>query len=173
RQQGPEEHSAEHDARPAEDVGCPRLPEPGQPRITPRLRLPWSGRRALRGLGGVPLGDAHAATPLRWRALSGGLPMAANGLSGLRAQRNRCAGVAAESACVSSPLRGPSKPVRPTRLADFTGEVPCRRGLPRFDAPAVVSTLQRLYGGAEFDTHQELGVRSVKAAAANGGLPLA
>ena len=35
------------------------------------------------------------------------------------------------------------------------------------------STLQQLYDGAEFEAYQELGVWSVKAAAANGGLPLA
>jgi len=35
------------------------------------------------------------------------------------------------------------------------------------------STLQQLYDGAEFEAYQELGVCSVKAAAANGGLPLA
>jgi hypothetical protein len=35
------------------------------------------------------------------------------------------------------------------------------------------STLQQLYDGAEFEAYQELGVWSVKAAAAHGGLPLA
>ena len=35
------------------------------------------------------------------------------------------------------------------------------------------STLQQLYDGAEFEAYQELGVWSVKAAAAEGGLPLA
>jgi len=34
-------------------------------------------------------------------------------------------------------------------------------------------TLQQLYDGAEFEAYQELGVWSVKAAAAEGGLPLA
>ena len=76
RQQGPVGHAAEHDAQPAEDVGGPRLPEPGQPRI---VHAPaFSGRipprpLAFRGLGRIPVSGTLTRQPPHVGApLSGG-----------------------------------------------------------------------------------------------------